>query len=463
MGLGARGASFQNMRVGCPVFRWAVLLGAQAFVSSAFAGEAAQKFVTIGAFSEQGKAVQGHGRLLAETLEYELSRKKAFKVIADKRTQSIINQRIKDTNREMIDEKYWIDVGQAAGASHLLVGNVYRTRSACMARVRLFNLKTRAEERLSRPTAYNCTERGLSHVATFFARYLAGEAQSPASAARVPARRSDRKRRSPFDVTISSGGKVYIGGVEHMYDDDAGRYEPSPRAERRPVELTLPKLPAHIPPFEPPKEPEKTVSAAPLAPVVDLSRWPGFQPAFHEDGSPMFTAYDLATKLNERAELVAGLLMLIPLGFIFISAIGVRIHRNFAVRTMQLGLSLSVLALCLHLCVIGFYRYGLERDIMEDVQIFLLAAPFAAILVWLIGGRMVVKFSDMQLLRRIFSVILYTAYFAVVVLIASQVKMPVLGLGVATFIFWVVIRFANQKRKKRKDVQRSPAALRLSP
>ena len=41
---------------------------------------------------------------------------------------------------------------------------------------------------------------------------------------------------------------------------------------------------------------------------------------------------------------------------------------------------MSILALCLHLSVLGFYKYGLHRSILEDAELLLVAAPFAAVM-----------------------------------------------------------------------------------
>lgn len=407
------------------------------------------QFLAVGRFHERGPQTRGDGTILAGALEYELTHAGKFQAVADPEARRSMKRIIAKTNKHKTDERYWIELGHEVGASHLLRGAVWEAPEACFARVKLITLKTGTAD-VTSTEPYDCTASDLKALAGELSFQLIGSRTSPPRKRPHPI----RKRNAPLHIGVV-GDKTYVDGKP--VDVPPAKEAPPAKGAAPDAGAAVPPPPAAAPPpaaVTPEPEPDPVLKPSP-EPVIDADKWPGFAPPGAEAWS--YSTYDLARTVHRRAPLAAGLILLVPVVFVFIGAIAVRIRRDAGVSVMQLGLSLSVLLLCLDLAVIGFYSYALGRPILEDVDLVLVAAPFLALLVWLIGGRMVVTYSEMRLWHRIFTVILYSAYFSVVVLLASQIHLPVVGVLVATLIFWGVVRFANRVRKKRRALRQARA------
>jgi hypothetical protein len=402
-----------------------LLLGALTF---ALPARAEEQFLAVSEFSERGRNTKGDAAILAATLEWELTGSGAFEAVADRDSKTAARDVIAKTNKHRTDEKYWIELGQEVGASHLLRGEVWESPAACFARAKLITLKT-SKTKVSSAEAYDCTEADLKAVAGDLSLQLAGKRASKAT----PRKPRIEKVEAPLDIVMDEG-ETYVNG--------------------RPIVRPEAPDPAEPPaaPALPPKEVQPPTSPAPPAPAgdpeIDLEKWPGFAPR-RGDGGPVYTTFELARDIHERQPLVAGIILVIPVLFAFLGAIAVRIHHEVGALLMRIGLSISVMIVCLMLTAAGFWWYGLERLILDDLDLLLFASPFLAILAWLIGGRLVVTYAEMEIGRRILSVFLFTAYFSVVLLVASQIQIPVLYLGIATAAFWLSVKVATSARKKR--------------
>ncbi len=390
-------------------------------------------FLAVGSFKETGSLTRGDGLILAAALEWELTATGDFDAIADAESQRARKAVIAKTNRLRTDERYWIELGHEVGASHLLRGEVWESPRICYARAKLIELAT-GKAKVTSPEPYDCSEQDLRALAGDLAQQLIGKRASPKVARARPVEKS-----VPLAITLV-GEEGTVNGRP---------IRTARKAEPTPVERP-PPAPPPSPPPPPAIIPPPPVAPLPVVPPPTPTRWPGFTTS---DRS--YSVYDLALDVQRRAPLFGGLILLIPVLAIFAGAIALPLKRDLAVRIVETGFGLSVLLACLTMTTILFYTYGIDRPILDDVDILAVGAPFAAVGVWLIGGRMLVTYAEMKLFRRVFSVILYGAFFSVALMIASQVHMPAILLAFSTLVFHVVIRLANQARRNRRERQAS--------
>jgi TolB-like protein len=404
--------------------------------------------LAVGAVEEHGRGVRGHGQVLSRALAFELSRSGAFTLVADARTKSKAADQIRATNRLSVDESQWVQIGQAAGATHLLLGEVRQEANTCSAFAQLVHLESRSTQ-VSRPEYYDCTRYDLVALAGDLAEQLSGR--------RATARQTRAHRRPPEAPPIRivmRDREAIIDGHRYVFYDgaptrDAGvgpEPAPTPPAADAPT-ADAPAADAGVSPAPAPAPPEPP--RAPTGPRLDPQRWPGLTPAQAPDGAAVFNLYALGQALSARAPLVSSGLLALPLFFVFVGALLLRARPTWAPTWLRAGFNLAVLALAVELAVLLFYRYALQRPVTADADGVLLAAPILGVVLWLAGARLLGVVGELRLLRHVLWLVLLACGFAVVLLLGSQLQVHVGYFGAAFVVFWLGLRLAASVRRRR--------------
>lgn len=422
------------------------LLALTAFTAATFAAppllaQPRDDVLAVGSFDEHGAAVQGHGRVLARALGFELSRSGAFTLVADDRAKRAALDRIKRDLTRIHDDAHWVEVGNAVGATQLLLGEVQEDRNTCLAFAQLIDLETQ-KTRVTRPEYYDCTRSDLVQVAGDLSMQLAGKrASTPAPRKHLLAHQRTVNIQMR-DKTAVVGDKRYTFVEGEIVPDDGRRPPPEPpSAETPPAEA----------PVEPRPEPPVTHTSpsppipAPWAPPFDLTRWPGLDAPRH-DG---YTLHHLARLVSAKRELFASALLVLPLVLVLLGGVITRVNPSAGHVILRYGFFVSVLALSLELAVVAFYQWILGRSVLLDADPILLAAPPASVALWWIGVRLVRAKDAIGLLRQIPWMIVSAAFFLGLLLVASQAPLPLYVLGGAALVFFGMMRVLAALRKRR--------------
>ena len=405
--------------------------------------------LAIGTVKERGPGVRGHGQVLRQAIGYELSRSGAFTLVADDEAKKQAIQRIHQTNRQGIDEAQWVELGQAVGATHLLMGEVQQQKNTCSAFVQLVHLQTR-KTRVTRPEYYDCTRYDLVELAGDLSEQLTGK--------RATAKQSRQHRRPPERPVniVMDQDHAKVDGVDYKLPArrDAGLPAVPPSTSKATRHTTQPSLPRTDAEPAPRRSAERTPRATPKKPALpasnlDLERWPALQPYYDDSGEPVFNLYALACLLKTKAMLTAGLVLAWPLFFVFVGAFLVRSKERAGTMWLRFGFSMSVLAAAVTLACWLLFRYGLGRPLSEDVTLVLVSAPGAGLALWLIIGRMVGVLTRLRLLHQIGWFILLTAGMAALLLIATQVQVHVAAFALTFLVAWLGFRVAVRLKRKR--------------
>lgn len=405
--------------------------------------------LAVGSVKERGPGVRGHGQVLRQAIGYELSRSGAFTLVADDEAKKQAIRRIHQTNRQGIDEAQWVELGQAVGATHLLMGEVQQQKNTCSAFVQLVHLQTR-KTRVTRPEYYDCTRYDLVELAGDLSEQLTGK--------RATAKQSRQHRRPPERPVsiVMDQDHAKVDGVD--YKLPARRDAGSPRTQPPPDEALPHKTQPYLPqPSSTPsprpsadRRPRPTATQAPLpASSFDLERWPALQPYYDDGGQPVFNLYALACLLQTKAMLTAGLVLAWPLFFVFVGAFLVRSRERAGTLWLRFGFSISVLAAAVTLACWLLFHYGFDRPLSEEVTLLLVAAPGAGLTLWLIIGRMVGVLARLRLLHQIGWFILLSAGVAALLLIATQVQVHVAAFALVFLVAWLGFRVAVRLKRKR--------------
>jgi TolB-like protein len=409
----------------------AMLLG---FVSSS--ANAGPGNIAMGTIEERGRGVRGHAQVLKQALGYELSRGSGFTLVADKTAKRAVVKRIHKTNRHSIDESSWIQIGKAVGATHLLLGEVRQDRNSCSAFVQLVHLETR-KTRVTRPEYYDCTRHDLVELAGDLSEELTGKRATAAAK-----RQHRRPRQPPIKITMR-GHEAEVDGVPYTL------YAAAPDSDS--AEKLHPDA-VPFPPIAPEYELRHTQKAPPPAfaeahEYLDLERWPALQPHTADDGSPVFNLYELGRFLSRQSALTASAIMGWPILFVFVGALLQRAKKSLATTWLRVGLNISILCATSAVAVYLLYRYGLQRAVTEDMDLFLLGAPAAALVMWAVGMRIFVLQSDLRIFRQFMWAGCLTATQCILLLVGTQMQLPVLYLVAVLLVLWLGLRVLTKMRK----------------
>ncbi|MCB9647404.1 MAG: hypothetical protein H6730_12515 [Deltaproteobacteria bacterium] len=407
--------------------------------------------LAVGTMEEHGRGVRGHGQVLSRALSFELSRSGAFTLVADARAKARANAQIRDTNRQNVDEAQWVEIGRAAGATHLLLGEVRQEANTCSAFAQLVHLETR-QTQVSRPEYYDCTRYDLVALAGDLAEQLSGRRATP---------RQDRAHRRPPTAPVQvvmHGREAIIDGKRYVFYDGAPAQDAGVSADAGPASTapTPPDPPVREPPADPSPGPEHPQPPPPpRAPSLDPARWPGLTPSQGPEGAPTFNLYALGHALVGASALASSLVLALPLFFILGGAVLLRTRPAWAPPWLRLGFNLAVLALSVDAAVLLFYRYALERPPTADADLVLLAAPFIGVALWLAGGRLIGVLGELRLLRHVLWLLVLTCAFMVVLLLGSQLDIHVGLIGAGFVVFWLGLRVTAQVKRRRQAPQAS--------
>lgn len=407
------------------------------------AAQAGDGFLAVGRFDEHGKAVAGHGRVLARALRAELSQSGAFDLVADDRAKRAALDRIKKDLARITDDAHWIEVGNAVGATHLLLGEVQEDRNTCLAFAQLIHLESQ-KTKVTRPEYYDCTRSDLVQVAGDLSMQLVGRrASKPTNRSHLVARQRP-VRIAMRDKTAVVDDKRYTFFEGEIVPDDRRPTETAPPASPPPVPPTTPP----VPPTAPPPQDHQSYAPAPEAwrPPFDLKRWPGLD--VPEDG---YTIHHLARLVSAKREMFASALLVLPLVLVLIGGIVTRVEERIGHAVLRYGFFISVLAVSLELATVAFYQWILGRSILLDADPILLAAPPVSVALWWIGVRLVRAKDAIGLLRQIPWTIISAAYFLGLLLVASQTPLPLYAIGGAVVVFFVMMRVLFALRRRRAD------------
>lgn len=426
-----------------------MLLG---FVSSS--ADAGPGNIAMGTIEERGRGVRGHAQVLKQALGYELSRGSGFTLVADKTAKRAVVKRIHKTNRHSIDESSWIQIGKAVGATHLLLGEVRQDRNSCSAFVQLVHLETR-KTRVTRPEYYDCTRHDLVELAGDLSEELTGKRATAAAK-----RQHRRPRQPPIKITMR-GHEAEVDGVPYtLYaaapeSDSAEKLHPdavpfppiAPEYElrQRTEPVTKPNRPAPAERTHAQKAPPPVFTEA--HEYLDLERWPALQPHTADDGSPVFNLYELGRFLSRQSALTASAIMAWPILFVFVGALLQRAKKSLAATWLRGGLNISILCATSAVAVYLLYRYGLQRAVTEDMDLFLLGAPAAALVMWAVGMRIFGLQSDLRIFRQFMWAGCLTATQCILLLVGTQMQMPVLYLVAVLLVLWLGLRVLTKMRK----------------
>lgn len=390
----------------------------------------------MGQFEEHGAQVRGHGHVLRRALSAELGRSGAFNLVADDAAKRQALRRIKADLSRVTSERQWVEVGRAVGATHLLLGEVQEDRDTCFAFAQLVHLESQ-KAKVSLPESYDCTRAGLVEAAGALSMQLAGR--------RASTPRARPTRQKTVKIVLHDNTAI-VGDERYTFDEDPPEVPDASVAE--PAEPAEP-APSRGAAVADASDEDVTTPVEPPAPDAwrppfDLERWPGL-----DEPTDGYTIHNLARWIVARREIVTSALLLLPLGLVFVGGALTRARPSIGHRLLRYGFFVSVLALSLEVAIVLFYRWVLARSILEDVDPLLLAAPPVSVLLWLVGVRLVRAADALSVLRQIPWALLAAAYFLVLLLIASQIRVPLALLGGVTLVFFVAMRVMAALRRRR--------------
>ncbi len=407
---------------------------------------ASEHYLAVGSIDEHGAAVRGHGRVLGRALRFELSGTGAFTLVADDRARRAALARVKKDLSTITDDAHWIEVGNAVGATHLLLGEVQEDQNTCLAFAQLIDLESQ-KTKVTRPEYYDCTRSDLVQVAGELSVQLVGKRAS----APTPRKHLVARQRT---VEIKMRDKTAIVG-DKRYTFVEGEIVPGDRPPPTAPPASEPPPPAAEPPpppvsYAPPvsRPPVTTPVTPPIAwtPPFDLSRWPGLDVPEHG-----YTLHHLARLVSAKRELFASALLVLPLVLVLVGGVLTRLRPEAGHVVLRYGFFVSILAVSLELAVVAFYQWILGRSVLLDADPILLAAPPASVALWWIGVRLVRAKDAIGLFRQIPWMIVSAAFFLGLLLVASQTPLPLYALGAAALVFFVMMRVLAALRRRRAD------------
>lgn len=391
---------------------------------------AASPGLAVGPFTEKGRGVSGHGEALSQALRYELSASGAFTLVADERAKRAALERIKKTNRHSTDERQWVRIGHAIGASHLLLGGVRRDRNRCVAFAQLVHLETRGTK-VSRPEPYDCTQYDLVEVAGVLSAQLSGRRHSP------PRDRAHHVPRAPVRITME-GDEAMVDGQRYTFHRAA----------------PVPAPPAAAEPASPPGTPSDraapgTTSPAPPDPGPRANPSPAVDPLpAPPPAEEAYTVAALAQDVLRWSPTVTAAVLAVPLGFVLLFGLLLRWRRAPALTGLRFGLSLSVLALAAEAATYLVLEASDGPGLAARVDPLLLGAPGAAVALWLVAGFMLKVLSELRLFRQLKWLLILTVAFTAAILVADQLALPAAYVGGAGLLGWLGLRLTLAKRRR---------------
>ena len=434
---------------------------------------AAERYLTIGRFTEHGRGIAGHGRLLARSVAAELARSGAFHLLAGEEVAKEIAEGIRATHRPAVDERHAVEVGKAAGASDLLLGEVHRAGNTCSAFVQLVHLESR-ETRVTRPEHYDCTARDLGALAGDLAEQLTGRRASPRTS-----RQQRLERERPVQIRVY-GREAEIDGERYTLYEGAGpEVEARPaaagaatsdpqeadaqtrrregRSEPRPGGLALPGAG-----LEGPNESEVRTESDRVGPSLPGSgledRAIGRPEIPSAPPSTLPTAvYGLARfalDLQAHTSLAASVLLALPILLTLLGALLLRLSRSAAASLTRLAVALLSAVVALELGALLLYRYFLERSISDDFELLFLAAAPLALALTVVGARFNGLLAEVQLLERIGWMLPATVLWSAVLLAGLELEVHVSWLAAAALVPWVALKLIVRARRRARRLQR---------
>lgn len=157
--------------------------------------------------------------------------------------------------------------------------------------------------------------------------------------------------------------------------------------------------------------------------------------------------------MQARAPLVAGVVLAVPVLFLLLGAFLLRATESLGQAWLRFGLNLSVLFASCALAVVLLYRYGLERALTEDTSGVLVAAPFAGLALWLIGGRLLRLLPVLPLFRQVLWASLLTITLFGLLLLATQIQAPAAYFGASLAVLWLGLRAAVTLRQRKRGLR----------
>lgn len=402
---------------------------------------AAPQFLAVGRFEEHGRGVKGHGRVLKRALRAELSQSGAFELVADDAQKRQALRRIRRDMSKLTEERQWVEVGKAVGATHLILGEVQEDRNTCLAFAQLIHLESQ-KTKVTLPQYYDCTRSDLVQIAGDLSMQLAGKRASTPKPRKHLVAKSKAVKIEMRDRTAVIDGKRYT-----FYEGEIVPESKRPKTATPPPPYEPPPV-APPPPYEPPPhDDDTTVSSYPpatVAPSIDLSRWPGLLAP--DNG---YTLHNLVHDVSDKRELIESVLLVVPLALLLIGAIVTRLNQTAGHFVLRTGFAISVLAASAELAALAFYRWVLDRDVMLDADPLLLGAPAAGLVIWLVGGWIFRVLKALRIARHILWTFIFTAFFLVLLLVGSQVQTPAWILAVVTVVFYAAMSTVARLRARR--------------
>jgi hypothetical protein len=363
--------------------------------------------LTLGTVRESGPRVRGHGGVLKRALAFELSRSASYSIVADSFAIKEATKKILETNRPMTREDQWIEIGKAAGASHLLVGEVREATRGCTAFAQVIELQS-LKSTPSRPETYDCTERDLAELASVIAAQLTGKAVT--------------RPRPPLEIRVH-GDQTEVDG-DGYGDRHIDPKPPQPEPKIEPPKPEPPKVVSERP--EPPKEeprppavvlePKPEPPPPPVAPKPEIAIPPPAPPPVAERRAPPGTS-------------IVPLVLALPI-LSTLAGFALRKKTSAAGSVLGVGIGLSAALLLMELVALSADREGAVRS----QSWFELLAPPVGFIAAVLAAALIVPLGEISLVRRLRWLLLA----GVVLSAASQILfggLPVLVGGLASSAF----------------------------
>ena len=318
------------------------------------------KSLAVGEFIERHEKVRGHGKILSGGLVWHLNRDKQFKIVTDGAGSKAVNRAIVKNNQYGTKDDAWVEIGSAAGVDHVLFGELWYEKGACVAMVRIIALSSKQETSRSMPELYNCTLEELRNLSGGLYQQLSGKGASsktPSPVVEPPA----------IEIKVD-GDKIMIG--ERIL------HEETPKAI---VEIV-----------EKEDQESQTESLENLAVENSTPQpSPGQPKLIKIENDGPYTIRQAVQDMNTHGEYYVAFFLLVPVLTLLFGGIMRAVGSDRINGVLKSGIRTSFILLVLHgLWILGVSSF-LEIDVLERIDVSVLGSPVLAFLGSLSASRIV--------------------------------------------------------------------------